>query len=581
MNSKIGETIGFSMDKITNSLVNTFVQQFELDKLSESVQFEHFANFCITTKVYRGSFELEDIHTGSGGDSAIDGLCIIVNGRIITDEEELREFVENTGHLDADITFIQSKTSSSFDGSEIGTFIHGVKDFLADKPKLVQNSKIKEMKSIWEYLITMSSYMVNRRPNCKLYYVCTGKWVDDQNLKAIIESGTQEIDNLSIFETVSVEPLGAAEIQKLYHETKNKLSSTVNFQSRITLPDIEGISEAYLGVIPFNEYLKLIQDENETIYSIFDDNVRDFQGENPVNKKIKGSLEQAKFDLFCVLNNGVTIVASSLTPAGNRFTLRDYQVVNGCQTSHVLHDCRKLPGIEKVFVPIKIVVTDNDDIKTNITLATNSQTEVKTEQLEALSAFQRKLELYYGAEKSNISLYYERRSQQYNSNAGIKRTQIISIPIQIKSFASTFLSSPHFVSGYYGTIVKRFRGQIFSDDHNLLPYFVSSLCYYRIEQFFRNGDLDPRYKKARFHIMMLVRLLVLGEKLEPFNSKKMDNLCENFKSKLLDDAEALELFKKAIEIFDSSSIDKEKAQYKAEADTDLLIQSFRNYSKLA
>ncbi len=567
------------MDKITNSLVNTFVQQFELDKLADSVQFEHFVNFCVNTKIYRGSFELDDIHTGSGGDCTIDGLTIIVNGRIITDEEELKEFVENTGYLDVDITFIQSKTSSSFDGSEIGAFIHGVKDFLADKPKLVQNQKIREMKSIWEYLITMSSYMVNRLPNCKLYYVCTGKWVDDQNLRAIIESGTQEIDNLNIFENVSVEPLGATEIQKLYHETKNKLSATVNFQSRITLPDIEGISEAYLGVIPFNEYLKFIQDENETIHSIFDDNVRDFQGNNPVNKKIKESLEKGKFDIFCVLNNGVTLVASSLTPAGNRFTLRDYQVVNGCQTSHVLHECRRLQGIDKVYVPIKIVVTDNDDIKTNITLATNSQTEVKTEQLEALSAFQRKLELYYAAEKSSVTLYYERRSQQYNSNGGIKRNQIISIPIQIKSFASTFLNSPHLVSGYYGTIVKRFRGQIFADDHNLLPYFVSALCYYRIEQFFRNGDLEPIYKKARFHLMMLVRFLVLGEKMESFNSNKMDKCCENFKTKLLNDAEALNLFKTAIEIFNRSKIDKEKSRYKAESDTDMLIQAFKAHYK--
>lgn len=555
------------------------MQQFELDKLADSVQFEHFVNFCVNTKIYRGSFELDDIHTGSGGDCTIDGLTIIVNGRIITDEEELKEFVENTGYLDVDITFIQSKTSSSFDGSEIGAFIHGVKDFLADKPKLVQNQKIREMKFIWEYLITMSSYMVNRLQNCKLYYVCTGKWVDDQNLRAIIESGTQEIDNLNIFENDSVEPLGATEIQKLYHETKNKLSATVNFQSRITLPDIEGISEAYLGVIPFNEYLKFIQDENETIYSIFDDNVRDFQGNNPVNKKIKESLEKGKFDIFCVLNNGVTLVASSLTPAGNRFTLRDYQVVNGCQTSHVLHECRRLQGIDKVYVPIKIVVTDNDDIKTNITLATNSQTEVKTEQLEALSAFQRKLELYYAAEKSSVTLYYERRSQQYNSNGGIKRNQIISIPIQIKSFASTFLNSPHLVSGYYGTIVKRFRGQIFADDHNLLPYFVSALCYYRIEQFFRNGDLEPIYKKARFHLMMLVRFLVLGEKMESFNSNKMDKCCENFKTKLLNDAEALNLFKTAIEIFNRSKIDKEKSRYKAESDTDMLIQAFKAHYK--
>jgi len=199
-----------------------------------------------------------------------------------------------------------------------------------------------------------------------------------------------------------------------------------------------------------------------------------------------------------VLNNGITIVASALTPAANRFTIRDYQVVNGCQTSHVLHECQNIEGIENVYVPIKIVVTESDDIKTSITLATNSQTEVKTEQLEALNIFQKKLELYYNAEGKSFPLYYERRSQQYNSDVSIKKTQIISIPIQIKSFASMFLSSPHLVSGYYGTIVKRFSGKIFNEEHKYASYYVSALAYYRIEQFFRSGDLKVEYKKLGF-----------------------------------------------------------------------------------
>lgn len=567
------------MDKITRSLVNSFSTQFELDKIDESIRFEHFSNYCITSKNYRGSFELEDIHTGSGGDSAIDGMCLIVNARVITDEDELVGIIENAGYLDADITFIQSKTSSSFDGSEIGSFIHGVKDFLSDTPRLVQNEKIQKMKVIWERLLTMSSFMINRRPKCKLYYVTTGRWLDDQNLLAVIDLGVREIGDINIFENISIDPLGASDIQRLYNETKNKLQVTVNFQNRITLPDIEGISEAYLGVIPFVEYLKLIQDENGTILGIFDDNVRDFQGNNTVNKKIKNTLDEGKFDLFCVLNNGVTVVASSLTPAANRFTLRDYQVVNGCQTSHVLYENKMLPNIGKVFVPIKVIVTDNDDIKTSITLATNSQTEVRSEQLEALNAFQRKLELYYNAEKSTIQLYYERRSQQYNSIASIKRTQVITIPIQIKSFASVFLKSPHLVSGYYGTIVNRFSGKIFAEDHNYSPYYVSSLCYYRIEQYFRSGDLDPFYKKARYHLMMLVRLLAMGEHLAPFNSYKMGQLCDLFKDTLLDDAQSLGLYKGAVQIFDKSLIDRTKSQYKSETDTDLLIQSFRNYGK--
>lgn len=273
----------------------------------------------------------------------------------------------------------------------------------------------------------------------------------------------------------------------------------------------------------------------------------------------------------------MTLVASSLTPAGNRFTIRDYQVVNGCQTSHVLHECRKIVGINKVNVPIKIIVTDDEDIKTNITLATNSQTEVKTEQLEALSVFQKKLELYYAAEKHSIQLHYERRSQQYNSLPEVKRTQIISIPTQIKSFASMFLNSPHLVSGYYGTIVKRFSGKIFSEDHNYSPYYVSGLAYYRIEQMFRSGELQTSYKKFRFQLMLIVRLLAMGEKLDPFNSNALNRSCEKLKTMLLDDKKSSDIFKQAKAIFDKSSLDKSKRQHKSESDTESVIEAYREY----
>ncbi|OIR19445.1 AIPR protein [mine drainage metagenome] len=558
------------MDKITSSLLETFSAQNELEKESESIQFEHFANYSIISKLNRSSFELDDIHTGSGGDCAIDGLCLVANGKICSDVDELKEVVSGPGHLDADVIFIQSKTTSSFSGSDIGAFIHGVKDFLSDSPKLVQSEKIRGAKQVWDEIISMSSFMINRRPHCRLFYVCTGKWTGDQNLQSYIDDGKKEIEAIGIFDDVSVSPLGASEIQKLYHETKNKLSTTITFQNRITLPDINGVTEAYLGVIPFVEFAKLIQDENQTIHNIFNDNVRDFQGENAVNKKIKETLEAGKYDLFCVLNNGVTVVASSLTPAGNRFTLRDYQIVNGCQTSNILHECQKLPGIDGVSVPIKVIVTESDDIKTEITLATNSQTEVRTEQLEALSIFQKQLELYFQAEKTGTKLYYERRSQQYNSFPEIKRTQIISIPIQIKSFASMFLESPHLVSGYYGTIVNRFKGQIFAKDHKLLPYYVSALCYYKIEQLFRSGELSAELKKARFHLMMMVKMIQFKGESFFLNSNKVEAQCEEFRKVLLDDNESAKLFQEAVSIYQASAIDFSKRQYKSESETEIL-----------
>ena len=104
------------MDKITKSLLETFSVQNEIEVLDESTQFEHFSNYSIISKLNRSSFELDNIHTGTGGDCAIDGLCLVVNGKIITDRDELNEVIEGPGFLDADIIFIQSKTTSSFSG---------------------------------------------------------------------------------------------------------------------------------------------------------------------------------------------------------------------------------------------------------------------------------------------------------------------------------------------------------------------------------------------------------------------------------------------------------------------------------
>jgi len=569
------------MDKITKSLLDSFVKENDLEKLEESKQFEHFTNYSIISKLYRSSFELSVVSTGDGGDGAIDGLAIIVNGKLIESVDELDDITTNSSYLDCDIVFIQSKTSSKFEGSEIGSFIFGVKDFISDKPKLVHNEDLVMAKDIWEAVINKSAYMINHRPNCKLYYATTGKWVNDKNLLAVISSGVDEITDTGLFEDVSFLSLGANEMQKYYHETRNKLSATVTFLNRITLDDISGVKEAYLGILPFKEFLHLIQDENQTIYNIFDYNIRDFLGENEINKKIKQTLIDRKFDLFCVLNNGVTIVSSSITPAGNRFTLRDYQIVNGCQTSNVLHESRGIAGIDSLCVPVKIIVTEDEDIRNEITIATNSQTEVKPEQLEALNQFQKRLELYYNSVKGPGHLYYERRTQQFHSTQGVKKAHIITIPIQIKSFASAFLNVPHAVSGYYGTIATRFKGKMFGSDHKYSPYYASALCYQKLAINFRLGIIDSKFKKIKFHLIMLARMIAMGIDLPPISSDKIDALSEGFITTLNDDDKSIQLLEEASQIFEKSGLDISQKQFKAESETETLIKTLKKHISIS
>lgn len=148
-------------------------------------------------------------------------------------------------------------------------------------------------------------------------------------------------------------------------------------------------------------------------------------------------------------------------------------------------------GIENVYIPQRIVITQRDDIKNYITKATNNQSEVKKEQIEALSEFQRNLEVFYQTIDENDSnkLYYERRTNQYNTHS-IQKTRIIDIPTQIKVFTSMFLNNPHGVSGYYGTIAKKMGNKIFKQGHKHLPYYTSALAYYKLESLFRTNKID-------------------------------------------------------------------------------------------
>lgn len=181
-------------------------------------------------------------------------------------------------------------------------------------------------------------------------------------------------------------------------------------------------------MIPFKEFKKIIVDENDRIQNVFEDNVRDFQGDsNDVNKRILSTITGESVDLFSVLNNGVTIVTNSLNNTGDTFTIKDYQIVNGCQTSNVMYNNRTSENIDEIHSPIKIIATENEDIKNQITFATNSQTQIKKEQLASVTQFQRYLEQYYNSFEGDKRHYYERRSKQYNRDSYLVKTVVSKI----------------------------------------------------------------------------------------------------------------------------------------------------------
>lgn len=141
-----------------------------------------------------------------------------------------------------------------------------------------------------------------------------------------------------------------------------------------------------------------------------------------------------------------------------------------------------------------MIATEDEDIINAVITATNRQTQVTTEDLYALGAFQKKVEAFLAAYPDKKQLYYERRSKQYNSMLGIEKVRIITKPQQIRAFAAMFLDFAHRASRYYADLRAQVGDRIFNEHHKLEPYYVSAYAYYKLEFLFRNGALPVYYK---------------------------------------------------------------------------------------
>ena len=557
------------MDLVTQNLVNSFKQEQGFpDDIDNSTLFEHFVNYCVVSKEYADEFEVEDIHVAGSNDLQLDGVTVIVNGLLVNTTDEIDDLAATNKYIDAEFVFIQAKSGKNFDGAEVSNMFYGVRELFAQTPKLPRNDLLAQKEKVLRHIYTKSSIFRRGNPQLKLYYVTTGKWQDDDKLKARIEYELSTLEELNIFRTLpTFEPVDAKKLQQFFSQAQNTLSKAIIFSKRVTLPAMTGVKESYLGYLPVSIYLSLITDESGNLLrGLFYDNVRDFQGDNPVNQEIEQTLRSQAKEAFVLLNNGVTVVADDLSVTGDSFNLTGFQIVNGCQTSHVLFSNRAVIS-DNVHIPIKLIVSPEDVLKNQITKATNRQTVVKLEELSALTDFQKTLEQYYNAIQEEHRLYYERRSQQYrsflDSEDSPEKIQIITVSTQIRAFASMFLDRAHQASRYYGTLLKDIENRIFVNGHFPIAYYVSAYALFRIESLLRRKQLDGKYRAFKYHLLGILRMQIAGTITPQMASNQFEKYCEKVRNELWDETKVTSAINQACQVLDEvllGNYDRDKAK---------------------
>ena len=114
-----------------------------------------------------------------------------------------------------------------------------------------------------------------------------------------------------------------------------------------------------------------------------------------------------------------------------------------------------------------------------------------------------------------------------------------------------FYDKPHLASRYYGKLLGSIDG-IFSDDHQLLPYYTCAYMLYRLDYLFRNKTIPSQYRKFKYYILMMLKYSIAEEKIPPMNANKMNKLCEKILRIANDNAKLAEEVYKVTPLIDKN-----------------------------
>lgn len=577
-------------DIVLEGFVKDFAESRGLSHLTPHALFEAFAASAIFRKFHQCDIaDIEDgVLVGGEGDGGLDAIAILVNGRSVRTEEDVRFFLDVHRRLEVEFIFVQAKSSAGFNSRDIGNFAFGVEQFFASvigsEPKVEFRSEIQQLINLTRDIYDQSIQMQDN-PKCFLYYSTAGKWKAAPNPAGRLSDGKARLSQLNIFSSVGATPVDGELLKAIYRELERGVVKEVEFSRTAVFPRIRGVDDAYIGLLRGDEFIELVStDDGDLNRELFFDNVRDFQGHNSVNNEIDHTLSSENLRRnFPLLNNGVTIVARDLNRRGDAFTISDFQIVNGCQTTHILFQNKSNIINADTFIPVKLVATSDRQVITEVIKATNRQTAVLPEALESLTPFHRELEDFYSIRESprepSERIYYERRSKQY-ARDNISSKNIVSLTAQIKSFIGMFLNEPHSHPRYYGELLRAYEGRLFANDHKPDPYYASGIALLTIEDWLNSRPAGRELRSYRYQLLMLLRVSISGQQIPKLNSNKISeysleivNALRDFKRRDAECKQAVELLRSALTKFGERRGER-NPPHRLRAFTEQLIQSF-------
>lgn len=518
------------MHRVVKSHLDDFQKKHSVSD-QESKQFEAFVNYVIFRNHCAENIEPRDL-VYDGDDPGIDGVLIFIDDSYVSSIEEI-ESIMSGRKRDAEVTiiFTQAKTSEAWSKAEINTFESAINDFLSEEAAYPHSEYMKNAREVFDAVLKHVSKIRDGKPGAKAFFATTARASEEREILAARQAIATSLETTGYFSSVEVILANRDSIVEMWSAAEGQVEATLRVLGSAAFPKTPGIDEGYAVTVRVKDFIEqILVDQNGRLRQrIFEDNVRDFLGaEGDVNKEMADTLrDPVKQKRFGVLNNGITMISPDVRVGSLEISIRDFQIVNGCQTSNVLYENRGAIG-DDATIMLKLIETSDPAVIDDIVRSTNRQAKVDENQFLATLDAVKALERYFEARGADddLRLYFERRKNQFSHHENVKAVRVFDIKEIARCVAAMFLDKPDIASRYPNRLTSEMRVQVFDAAYQEEIYHAAAYTLYRLKLLMGNNRIEQRYSKLRWHIIMAIRYYVCGEVNIQLSSRKIKTKCE-------------------------------------------------------
>lgn len=448
---------------------------------------------------------------GSGGDGGVDSMFTFLNGEQIKEDTNINQN-QKKNHIE--VYIVQSKTSASFSESAIVKFRETAEDLfnLSKDPSEFTSRYNVDLIDRVSHFRDVYSKLARSFPSISIkYFYATLGAERHPNVEGKVQKLREDILQMFGGANFTFEFIGASRLLEMTRE----VPSTSRILEVAESP-IGTSAGSYLCLVSLSKYFEFISDSGALVRSIFESNVRDYQGSVVVNTGIRQTLKNRDSENFWYLNNGVTIITPKAVLAGKQLTIEVPQIVNGLQTSHEVYGhfstVEELQNDDRAIL-VRVICEENEDARDRIIRATNSQTSIPPASLRSSDHIHRNIEDFL---KAN-DFFYDRKKNFYK-NQGKPISKIISIPYMAQAMMAITLFKPDSARARPSTLINSDTEyvKIFSLDTPIDVYLKAIQIMKGVEEFLRGSiDGETLDRKVVTNIKFYVAAVVARKLTEP------------------------------------------------------------------